>query len=99
MTKNDILDYFKDINYVYNNSNQLDTLSSMIDELLKEQEAVKPIFIETTRTHEAGFMEVSIKCGNCKSKVQYYPERWKYCPNCGRKVKWDERPGKGNQRA
>lgn len=62
---------------------------SLLDDLLKEHEAVKPIFIQTTRTHEGGLMEVSIKCGNCKSKVQCYPERWKYCPNCGRKVKWD----------
>lgn len=60
-------------------------------QLLKEHEAVKPIFIQTTRTREGGLMEVSIKCGNCKSKVQYYPERWKYCPNCSREVKWDDR--------
>lgn len=37
MTKRDILEYFCDLNYVYNWSNKLDTLSYMIDKLLEEQ--------------------------------------------------------------
>ena len=37
MTKSEILDYFKDINLAYNDCTRLDTLSSMLDELLKEQ--------------------------------------------------------------
>ena len=39
MTKQEILDEFNDINYVYNNSSKHETLSWMLDELLKEQEA------------------------------------------------------------
>ncbi len=35
MTKQDILDYFNDINQVYNDSTRLDTLSNMIDEMLE----------------------------------------------------------------
>ena len=37
MTKEGILDYFKDINGAYNNCNMHDDLSRMLDELLKEQ--------------------------------------------------------------
>ena len=37
MTKQDILDYFSDINYVYNNCNKHDDLSRMLDELVETQ--------------------------------------------------------------
>lgn len=37
MTKQDILDYFRDINYVYNNCNKHDDLSRMLDELVETQ--------------------------------------------------------------
>ena len=55
--------------------------------LLKEQEPVKPV--ETWNTY---------LCGNCNRNVYHeesqgclvlYEERYTYCPNCGRKVKWD----------
>ena len=35
MTKQDILDYFNDINQVYNDCTRLDSLSNMIDEMLE----------------------------------------------------------------
>ncbi len=35
MTKQDILDYFNDINQAYNDSSRLDSLSNMIDEMLE----------------------------------------------------------------
>ena len=38
MTKQEIHDYFKDINAMYNNPNMLDSLSNMIDELLKAKD-------------------------------------------------------------
>lgn len=37
MSKQDILDYFSDINYAYNNCNKHDDLSRMLDELIEEQ--------------------------------------------------------------
>lgn len=37
MTKQDILDYFSDINYAYNNCNKHDDLSRMLDELIETQ--------------------------------------------------------------
>lgn len=57
-------------------------------ELLKEQEPVKPV--KTWNTY---------LCGNCNRSVYHeerqgclvlYEERYTYCPNCGRKVKWDD---------
>lgn len=36
MSKRDILDYFSDINYAYNDSTRLDTLSRMLDELMEQ---------------------------------------------------------------
>ena len=41
MTKQEILDEFSDINFAYNNSSKHETLSWMLDELLKEQEVVR----------------------------------------------------------
>ena len=57
-------------------------------ELLKEQEPVKPV--KTWNTY---------LCGNCNRNVYHeerqgclvlYEERYTYCPNCGRAVKWDD---------
>ena len=36
MSKRDILDYFSDINYAYNDSSRLDTLIRMLDELVEQ---------------------------------------------------------------
>lgn len=38
MTKQEILNHFKDINEAYNNCNALDSLSMMIDELLESKQ-------------------------------------------------------------
>lgn len=41
MTKQEILDKFNDINFAYNDSSKHETLSRMLDDLLKEQEKQK----------------------------------------------------------
>lgn len=46
--------------------------------MLKEQEPVKP-------TYEDFFGNRVARCGNCNG----YIVRYKYCPGCGREVKWD----------
>ena len=60
----------------------------MAEELLKEQEAVKPILEQD-----------SMVCGVCGHEVIWQKmlgdgiwadEELDYCPHCGRKVKWDE---------
>lgn len=42
MTKQEILDYFKDINFMYNNASMHDTLSSMLDKLLEDRPEIVP---------------------------------------------------------
>ena len=50
--------------------------------LLKTQEAVKP----KSKTRHGSTPMVQHWCGNCMVMLHGKP---KYCPNCGRKVKWD----------
>lgn len=46
--------------------------------ILREQEAVKPLWaLGLTRT---------ASCGACKSWLSDHS--WKYCPRCGKEVKW-----------
>lgn len=47
--------------------------------MLKEQEPVKP-------TYEDFFGNRVARCGNCNG----YIVRYKYCPGCGKKVKWND---------
>lgn len=49
--------------------------------LLKKQEPVKPVPDTSYGARPWWFV-----CGNCKLSVN---EDQKYCPNCGRAVKWD----------
>ena len=90
MTKQEILDKFNDIDFAYNDSSKHETLSRMIDELLKEQEAVKPVLDEQT-----GRIWL---CGKCGSYVGFEdndphdPNEYdKYCRECGRPVLWEGR--------
>ena len=47
--------------------------------LLKEQEAVSPKYIDGKLNH-------FIKCGKCNTDLM---RGMKYCPQCGKKVKWE----------
>ena len=57
----------------------VDELCNDAIDLLKEQEPVKPIRINTN-------FEQSWKCGECGGLVNTH---FKYCPYCGREVKWE----------
>ena len=64
-------------------------------ELLRGQEAVKPEIRTAKRSFFLeGDCEVSIAyCGCCGFEMDQPTESgegWKYCPCCGRRVKWDE---------
>ena len=55
--------------------------------LLKDQEPVAP-YVDSEG--------ITINCGNCGETVGYYPagssvpdKKCVYCPECGRKVKWN----------
>ena len=52
----------------------------MAEKLLKEQEPVKPYFVNTN-------YEQHWKCGNCDWVIG---TQYNFCPKCGRSVKRDE---------
>ena len=83
MTKQDILDKFSDIDFVYNDCSKHDTLSMMLDELLKEQEPVKPIL----KCEWTDKLYNDYECPVCGNNICY---EQKYCSECGRPVKWDD---------
>ena len=49
--------------------------------LLKEQEAVKP----KSKSRHGEYPQIVHRCGNCNEILYRY---YKYCPTCGRSVKW-----------
>lgn len=83
MTKQEILDAFSDIDFVYNNSSKHETLSRMLDELLKEQKEKTGSWIILDNCSNNG-----IYCSECRNKIFNYTtkptkKRSQYCPNCG----------------
>lgn len=83
MTKQEILDKFNDIDFVYNDSSKHETLSRMLDELLKEQEAIEPYSMNAERTYG-----ICPQCGRIIFRYGNVEENH-YCGVCGKKVKWD----------
>lgn len=83
MTKQEILDKFNDIDFVYNDSSKHETLSRMIDELLKEQEPVEPIRGEDMDTSSACWWYV---CPSCRIAIDYQD---RFCRHCGQPLKWE----------
>lgn len=78
-----VMQHFQDAIEASGNNNKwrfvrLDIIEKALA-LLKEQEPVKPIWINTN-------YEQSCKCGNCGGLVNTH---FKYCPRCGRLVKWE----------
>ena len=73
MTKKEqILEYFKDINVAYNNSTMLDTLKHMLEDLEEVRhgrwiEAKYPLFT----------------CSECGATYQDNGYGYNYCPHCG----------------
>lgn len=88
MTKHDILEVFKDIDFMYNDSTRLDTLSYMIDELqeelLKKQVPMEPKEMKIAKCH----YQCAI-CGSYVGTKGLTVNRFnkKYCSECGQAVK------------
>ena len=76
MTKQEILDYFSLIDFAYNESGRFESLSRMLDELLKEREAVTP-------TWQQG----KAYCGACGKRISLKIGA-RYCHKCGKELKW-----------
>lgn len=103
MTKQEILDAFKDINFAYNNSSKYETLSDMLDELLKEQEPKKGHWIMDPDGMDWNLS--AWRCSECGGRNDCLPThvdgkpvkniyRWagsQYCPNCGAKMEETEK--------
>lgn len=61
---------------------------------LKEQRPIEPEEY-TVVVSQYGYAEHKCyRCGSCKcGLIRNTNWRQKYCPECGRKVKWDDEPG------
>ena len=93
MTKQEILDYFQDINHYYNDYTRYNSLLKMLDELIEEidgkQIPKKPINqrLASGIIGDNGIMQGECPC--CGEYVigNYYGE---YCGCCGQALDWDE---------
>lgn len=55
--------------------------------ILKEQEAVEPVDITSGSDPIITLLKISMwECGNCGERIAKYD---KYCPECGKAVKWE----------
>ena len=72
MTKQEILDRFSDIDFVYNDSSKYETLSRMLDELLKEQEAV----VHCGDCENFCFDSISPNAGRCMLTNMCHSKTW-----------------------
>ena len=77
MTKQDILDYFNDINQVYNDSTRLDSLSNMIDEMLemaREKENKYDMAIEAIHDIKEKVWEIDIPSPTIPEYVEHHEQ-------------------------
>ena len=93
MTKQGILEYFKDINHAYNESTRLDDLSHMLDELMQSN-SDEPMQVELEGD---GYADGELvydygKCPKCAWEFEYGDKDWEepYCCHCGQKLHWFE---------
>lgn len=77
MTKQDILDYFNDINQVYNDSTRLDSLSNMIDEMLetaREKENKYDMAIKAIHDIKEKVWEIDIPHPSCPEYIEHHEQ-------------------------
>lgn len=54
-------------------------------ELLKQQEPIEP---KQTRELFGSMLRWWYACGNCGLEIRDGENKWQYCPQCGKPVKW-----------
>jgi len=74
MNKQDILDYFNDINQVYNDSTRLDTLSNMIDEMALEKENKYDMAIEAIHDIKEKVWEIDIPSPTIPEYIEHHEQ-------------------------
>ena len=102
MTKQDILDYFSDINYAYNNCNKHDDLSRMLDELIETQPKVGKWLEKEIISDKVIEEWQSARCSVCDkyhtTPYMYYFSHYDYCPHCGAKMERRQKVDKGRSK-
>jgi len=88
MTKEEILDYFKDINLMYNNAFMYDTLKRMLGELT----APRMVIYESDGFADGAPVYDFAICPCCKYAYEEGDKDWNlpFCPNCGQALKWED---------
>ena len=101
MTKEEILDYFKDINLMYNNASMHDTLKRMLDELTAPQmdegddtdgaPVYDLVIYESDGYADGAPVYDTAECPTCGYAYEEDDKDWQlpYCPNCGQALKWE----------
>ena len=97
-TKQELLNHFSDINVMYNNPFEYQTLSNMIDELLGQEPKTGHWIIRDEK--EQGYDIAGIKtwyiqivcseCGWIKTAIEGHTGQYHYCPNCGARMESEE---------
>ena len=73
----------KDLEFCVNGHFKVElSLATKILAMLKEQEAVKP----KSKSRHGEYPQIVHRCGNC-NEILY--RHYKYCPMCGKAVKWE----------
>ena len=86
MTKEEILDYFSDLNVVYNNPNKLDDFRKMLDKLT-EQKIGRWEYLQYDANPRVG----NWHCSACNNILIQYgtrelPPLYTHCPSCGARL-------------
>lgn len=104
MTKQEILDYFSEIDFMYNHAGMHDDLSKMLDKLLENRTEqrffvdidgkITPLLVQKHGhwIRSPKFLLES-QCSICKETYVGDYQTFNYCPNCGammdEEVKWE----------
>ena len=90
ISKADVLDIYAELYDEFDDAPGIrKVLHRVYDKIngLKEQEPVKPIKTKKEIDFRSEIVD-AFCCGNCRHELDHC-EKWRYCPKCGRAVKWD----------
>lgn len=85
MTKEDILKYFDDINFVYNDCSRHDSLSNMLDELEQVPKMGNWIYDNIANNWRCDQCGETPKTMGYVGTADFMREHFKFCNHCGAK--------------